>query len=40
MRILFKMLHNDGRIHIADVDKLSKKIDRITEDSGTASIKL
>ena len=34
------MLHNDGRIHIADVDKLSKKIDRITEDSGTASIKL
>ncbi len=34
MRALFKMLQNDGRVHIADVDKLSKKIDKISEETG------
>lgn len=32
MRALFKMLQNEGRVHVSDVDKLSKKIDRITEE--------
>lgn len=37
MKALFKMLQNEGRVHIADVDKLSKKIDKISEETGRRS---
>lgn len=32
MRALFKLLQNDGKVHVSDIDKLSKKIDRIKEE--------
>jgi hypothetical protein len=32
MRSLFKMLQNDGRVQISEVDRLSRRIDRISEE--------
>lgn len=32
MRSLFKLLQNDGKVHVSDIDKLSKKIDKIKEE--------
>lgn len=37
MKALFKMLQSEGRVHIADVDKLSRKIDRISEETSRAA---
>lgn len=33
MRTLFKLLQNDGKVHVSDIDKLSKKIDAIKEEN-------
>lgn len=38
LKALFKMLQNDGRVHIGDLDKLSKKIDRITEEGAESTL--
>ena len=32
LRSLFKILQNDNKVYASDIDKLSKKIDRLTED--------
>lgn len=32
MRTLFKLLQSDGKVHASDIDKMSKKIDKIKEE--------
>lgn len=32
MRSLFKLLQSEGKVHANDIDKLSKKIDKIKEE--------
>lgn len=38
MKALFKVLQNDGRIYVNDIDKLSRKIDKLTEESAESNL--
>ena len=40
MRTLFKLLQNDGKVHVSDLDKLSKKIDKIKEEGNDSRVRL
>ena len=32
LKALFKILQNDNKVYASDIDKLSKRIDKLTED--------
>lgn len=37
LKAIFKILQNEGRVHIGDIDKLSKKIEKITEEGNESN---